>query len=95
VRSFRSVFLPLSRPAIFAGSTMVFVLATGFFIIPELLGGPKDATLSVYIERQLSFLETGNASAAAMIMLVLVSVLFVVADRVIGLDRLFSATRAG
>lgn len=95
VRSFTSVFLPLSRPAIFAGATMVFVLATGFFIIPELLGGPKDATLSVYIERQLSFLQTGNASAAAIIMLVLVSVLFLVADRVVGLDRLFSATRAG
>jgi ABC-type spermidine/putrescine transport system permease subunit I len=95
VRSFASVFLPLSRPAIFAGATMVFVLATGFFIIPALLGGPKDATLSVYIERQLSFLDVGNASAAAMIMLALVSVLFLVADRVVGLDRLFSATRVG
>jgi putative spermidine/putrescine transport system permease protein len=94
-RSFVSVFLPLSRPAIFAGATMVFVLATGFFIIPALLGGPKDATLSVYIERQLSFLDFGNASAAAMIMLALVSVLFLVADRVVGLDRLFSATRGG
>jgi putative spermidine/putrescine transport system permease protein len=95
LRSFTSVFLPLSRPAIFAGCTMVFVLATGFFIMPTLLGGPGDATLSVYIERQLFFLEMGNASAAAIIMLLLISALFLVADRVVGIDRLFSATRGG
>lgn len=95
VRSFGTIFLPLSRPAVFAGCTMVFVLATGFFIMPALLGGPRDATLSVYIERQLFFLEFGNASAAALIMLAFVSVLFLVADRVVGLDRLFAATRAG
>lgn len=95
LRSFVSVFLPLSRPAIFAGCTMVFVVATGFFVMPALLGGPQDATLSVYIERQLFHLEFGNASAAALIMLAIVSAIFLVADRVVGLDRLFSATRAG
>jgi putative spermidine/putrescine transport system permease protein len=95
LRSFAAIFLPLSRPAIFAGCTIVFVLATGFFVMPALLGGPQDATLSVYIERQLYYLEFGNASAAALIMLAIVSAIFVVADRAVGLDRLFAATRAG
>jgi putative spermidine/putrescine transport system permease protein len=94
-QAFLKVFLPLSKPAIFAGSTIVFVLGTGFFVTPALLGGPKDATLAVYIERQLYYLEFGNAAAAGMVLLVLVGAAFLVADRVIGLDRLFSSVRTG
>jgi putative spermidine/putrescine transport system permease protein len=94
-QAFLRVFLPLSKPAIFAGSTTVFVLATGFFVTPALLGGPQDATLAVYIERQLYYLEFGNAAAAGVVLLVLVGAAFLVADRLIGLDRLFSAMRTG
>lgn len=93
LRSFVSIFLPLSVPAIFAGCTMVFVLATGFYITPALLGGPNDATLAVYIERQLFYLDFGNASAAAVMMFGFVSVLYLIADRLVGLDRLFAFTR--
>jgi putrescine transport system permease protein len=39
-RAFLSVTLPLSWPGIVAGSLLVFIPATGEFVIPDLLGGP-------------------------------------------------------
>lgn len=44
-RAFASVVLPLSRPGIVAGCTLVFVPALGEFIIPDLLGGPSTLML--------------------------------------------------
>lgn len=38
-RCFREVILPLTRGGILAGSLLVFIPATGEFVIPELLGG--------------------------------------------------------
>jgi len=43
--AFRTVTLPLSRPGIIAGSALVFVPATGEFVIPDLLGGPDTLML--------------------------------------------------
>jgi putrescine transport system permease protein len=39
-RAFLHVTLPLSWPGIAAGSLLVFIPATGEFVIPDLLGGP-------------------------------------------------------
>jgi len=39
-KAFLRVTLPLSMPGIIAGSLLVFVPATGEFVIPDLLGGP-------------------------------------------------------
>jgi putrescine transport system permease protein len=39
-RAFLKVTLPLSWPGIAAGSLLVFIPATGEFVIPDLLGGP-------------------------------------------------------
>jgi putrescine transport system permease protein len=39
-RAFLRVTLPLSWPGIAAGSLLVFIPATGEFVIPDLLGGP-------------------------------------------------------
>jgi putrescine transport system permease protein len=39
-RAFLRVTLPLSLPGIIAGSLLVFIPATGEFVIPDLLGGP-------------------------------------------------------
>jgi putative spermidine/putrescine transport system permease protein len=34
------IYLPLSLPGLWAGSTLVFIIALGYFITPALLGGP-------------------------------------------------------
>lgn len=64
---FRRVLLPLSRPGILAGATLVFVLALGFFITPALLGGPAHTTVGMLIEVQMNrLLDWGFGSALAM-----------------------------
>ena len=50
VRIFRTVTLPLSLPGIIAGLSSVLVMALGFFIVPALLGGPRDAMLSNLVD---------------------------------------------
>lgn len=44
-RAFWRITLPLSRPGIFAGASLVFIPAMGEYIIPELLGGPSSLTI--------------------------------------------------
>jgi putative spermidine/putrescine transport system permease protein len=92
-QAFRRVFLPLSLPAIFAGSTLVFILATGFFVVPSLLGGAQEMTLAVYIERQTFFLNWDLASSAAVLLAGVSLALFLIVDKLIGLDELFGAVR--
>jgi len=41
VTTFLTVTLPLSIPGIIAGSMLVFIPATGEYVIPQLLGGPS------------------------------------------------------
>lgn len=49
-RMFWTVTLPLSLPGIIAGFSSVTVMALGFFIVPALLGGPRDAMLSNLVD---------------------------------------------
>ena len=41
VTAFRRVYFPQSMPGIAAGSVLVFILAIGYYITPELVGGIK------------------------------------------------------
>jgi putrescine transport system permease protein len=43
--TFARVTLPLSMPGVLAGLALVFIPATGEYVIPELLGGPGAQTL--------------------------------------------------
>jgi ABC-type spermidine/putrescine transport system permease subunit I len=88
-QTFSRVYLPLSLPGVYAGCLLVFILAVGFFVTPALLGGPHDMTIAVYIQQRVELLEWGQATAMAVILLVLVVVLFAVYDRLLGFERLF------
>ncbi|MDR1067459.1 MAG: ABC transporter permease [Clostridiales bacterium] len=54
---FRVIF-PLSLPGVVSGVTMVFLPAITTFVIPNLLGGGKDALIGSLIEQQ--FLRVGD-----------------------------------
>jgi putative spermidine/putrescine transport system permease protein len=70
VTAFRTVYLPLSRPGIYAGSLTVFVLALGFYIIPSLLGSPENTMLSALIAQQIEgLLQWGRGSAMGIVLL--------------------------
>jgi ABC-type spermidine/putrescine transport system permease subunit I len=88
-QAFSRVYLPLSMPGVYAGCLLVFILAIGFFVTPALLGGPHDMTIAVYIQQRVELLEWGQATAMAVILLVLVVVLFAIYDRLLGFERLF------
>ena len=77
--TFVKVYLPLSRPGIFAGGVTVFILGLGFYIIPSLLGSPQEAMMSSLIYLQVSqFLEWGHGAALG-VGLLLVTILLLAA----------------
>ncbi|MBA8852801.1 ABC-type spermidine/putrescine transport system permease subunit I [Ochrobactrum intermedium] len=78
VLAFLRIYLPLSLPAIIAGSTLTFVASLGSYIIPALLGGREDLFVAQLIDQQVSkLLNVGFASAIAMVLLVLCLILCV------------------
>lgn len=66
-RAFWQVYLPLSLPGILAGSALVFILAIGFYITPQLLGSPQESLMAqvigVRVERLVDFAGAGGLSA--------------------------------
>jgi len=78
----RLVVFPLTLPGVYAAALLVFIVCTGFFITPVLLGGPKDmmaANLVEYYARQL--VDFQAASAVAVLIVAGVSVLVAVYER--------------
>lgn len=70
VKTFFQIYLPLSLPGVFAGATIVFILALGFYITPLLLGGPRSTMLSTLIQQQvLSLLNWGRGGAMGVVLL--------------------------
>jgi len=84
VRSFRRIYLPLSRPGIVNGSVLVFILGLGYFITPALLGGPQDTMIAQLIQSQVAeFGQWGMAGALAVVLLFAVGVSFAAIHRTI------------
>lgn len=91
-RAFWRVFAPLSMPGVAAGSLLVFILSIGFFITPALMGSQEDSMISMIIESQVeTYFDWGFASALATVLLACTLVLFLVYERLVGLNRLFEA----
>ena len=87
---FLHVFLPLSLPGIMAGAALVFLSAIGFFVTPALLGGPKQITIAMLIDLMINdLLNWGFGAALALVLLVVVTVLFVLFQRALRVDRVW------
>jgi spermidine/putrescine transport system permease protein len=54
-RVFWHALLPQIRPGLMAGGILVFIAATGQFVIPDLLGGAKTVLLGNAIQQQFGF----------------------------------------
>lgn len=88
VGEFRYVLLPLSLPGLLAGSVMVFVIATGYFIVPALLGGPRSLMISTLINEQvMSVLNWSFGAAIGTLLLVVVGVVLAVFARTLVIAR--------
>ena len=76
LRTFRKVTLPLTKNGIASGTSLVFILALGSYLLPRLLGTPAQRTLPVLIEQQVMSESNYPFGAAMSIMLILVMLLF-------------------
>jgi putative spermidine/putrescine transport system permease protein len=84
------VFFPLSLPGVGAGCLLVFMMGIGFFITPSLLGGRTDTMISMAIEAQVNdMVNWGLASALAVVLLGITIFIFIIYDRILGLDRMW------
>lgn len=72
-QTFLSITLPLTYPGIMAGLTVVFIMMTGDYVTPELMGGAKGMMIGTLIYSQ--FLQGGNWPLASAMSLSLVFVL--------------------
>ncbi len=86
--AFWRVYFPNSVPGIGAGSILVFILAIGYYITPEIVGGTKGVFISNRIAYHISSsLNWGLAAALGSILLALVLVLYWIYDRMVGIDN--------
>ncbi len=88
-RAFVSVYLPLSAPGIVNGCTLVFITCLGFYVMPVLLGSPRDQMIAGIIGDQIEqTLDFGLGSAISMMLLALTLAVYALYNRFFGLDRL-------
>jgi len=86
--AFWRVYFPQSIPGIGAGAILVFIMAVGYYITPELVGGPSGMFISNRIAHQWNV--SGNwglVGALGTILLIAVLVLYWVYDKVVGIDN--------
>lgn len=90
VQVFWRVFLPLSRPGLYAGATITFVLTLGSYVTPAVLGGGKVIMVANAVASDVElFFTWGPASAFGVVLLVLTALLLLIASRFARLDRIF------
>ena len=77
------VILPLIMPGIAAAALLVFIVSTGFFITPGILGSPSDMMISnlidYYVHELINF---NNAAALAVLVAVVLAPIIVLQQRV-------------
>jgi putative spermidine/putrescine transport system permease protein len=88
LRAFFTVYVPQTRPGIGAGCLLVFILAIGYYITPELVGGGGDQMVSHFIAIFTNqIINWGEAAAMAMVLLMAVAILYAIYSRFFGIDR--------
>lgn len=81
-QAFWNVTWPLARPGVIAGCLLVFIPATGEYVIPYLLGGPESLLIGrVLFDEFFVNRDWPLASAVAIVLLVLVVVPIVILQR--------------
>ena len=87
--AFFRVYAPNTIPGIGAGGILVFILAIGYYITPALVGGTSGTFISNFIAYHVSVsLNWGLAAALGIILLGLVLVLYILYDRIVGIDNM-------
>lgn len=87
--AFFKVYAPNTIPGIGAGGILVFIISIGYYITPALVGGTSGTFISNFIAYHVSVsLNWGLAAALGIILLGLVLVLYLLYDRIVGIDNM-------
>ena len=89
MHAFYRIYMPQTVPGISAGGLLVFVLAIGYFITPELVGGADGQLIGHWIAYHLkSTLNWGLCAALGTILLVVMLALYWVYNKVVGIENI-------
>ncbi len=87
--AFLKVYMPLTVPGVGAGVILVFIVAIGYYITPELVGGKDGQLIGNQIAYHLkSSLNWGLASAMGVMLLAGILILYWCYDKIVGIDNM-------
>jgi putative spermidine/putrescine transport system permease protein len=84
-KSFWRIYFPMTVPGLAAGAILVFIMSIGYYITPALLGGPKEQMVSYFVAFYTNeTVNWGMAAALSALLLIAISVLYAVYNRLVG-----------
>jgi ABC-type spermidine/putrescine transport system permease subunit I len=78
VRAFTRIYFPMSLPGVISASVLIFIIASGFFIAPALLGGPHDTMIAGLIVTQITTLLNFKFGYALSVVLLLATLIVII-----------------
>jgi putative spermidine/putrescine transport system permease protein len=86
LRTFFRVYWPLTLPGVSAGAVLVFVLACGYYVTPDLVGGQDGILIANRINYHMTEggSDWGLAAALGALLLAAVFALYFAVSRVLG-----------
>jgi putative spermidine/putrescine transport system permease protein len=89
VRAFLRVYLPLTLPGLMTAATLVFISTLGYYVIPALLGGPRQQMISQLIQDQIAtFGNWGVAGALSLVLLAVTGAMLALLQFTVGLREI-------
>jgi len=76
-RTFWNVTLPLSKDGVISGSLLVFILTMGAYVVPSILGKPKQWTMAIIIGDQATY-ESNVPFGAAMALILMIFAIVII-----------------
>jgi len=89
LHAFYKVYMPNSIPGVSAGCMLVFILAIGYYITPELVGGKDGQMIGNFIAYHLkTTLNWGLCAALGAILLGVLTVLYWIYNKLVGIENI-------
>jgi spermidine/putrescine transport system permease protein len=93
-QAFKEVTLTLSLPGVSAGCLLVFVLTSGTYLPPMILGGPgNDMIANLIFKRIIGTLDWPFGSAISVVLLSLLCIIIYTYNRYLGIGQIFKSFR--
>jgi len=89
VPAFIRIYLPMTVPGLSAGALLVFIISIGYYITPALVGGTEGQMISNLIAFHMQSSNNWELAAAlGSLLLLLITVLYWLYDRLVGISNL-------